>query len=335
MGQQALNLVGNETAAFSVLSAIAAEIIVEAARLVGMLGIRGPSGRRVPASLEESGCRALIVPSDKRAASTHAALVLNPRSPIASIYSATNGLPLDRSSFQTIANEMEVADDLGIIRDVWSLIRSMGDQGVGQALWITQPELTMSPRPKMVPLCAPWPNLEIACGNRMSTAGVFCRDDENNLGITACFHGTGPVGTPVTVGLQRSHVKSANNVQDIVFVPLGAGYNMPPVRGAAGVLRDRTPGQYDVAHFHGASSGEVRTRITSYDAGLLRARETIQLRVQTPPDTNFGDSGAALINENDKVLGFAFERTGFGEFPEMTDWIWAANALKALGLTVV
>jgi S1-C subfamily serine protease len=59
------------------------------------------------------------------------------------------------------------------------------------------------------------------------------------------------------------------------------------------------------------------------------------LRVQTGADTNTGDSGSALINQDDKVIGFAFERAAFGEKPQITDWIWAANALSALGLTPV
>jgi hypothetical protein len=58
-------------------------------------------------------------------------------------------------------------------------------------------------------------------------------------------------------------------------------------------------------------------------------------RIQTDPDTDEGDSGSALIDEYDQVIGFAFERTDYNDYPQFTDWIWAANALRALSLTPV
>jgi hypothetical protein len=76
-----------------------------------------------------------------------------------------------------------------------------------------------------------------------------------------------------------------------------------------------------------------RTQILSSDAGLLRARPTVQLRLQTRPDTDQGDSGCALIDtKQDRVFGFAFERTAVDDYPGFTDWIWAANAMSALQL---
>jgi hypothetical protein len=56
------------------------------------------------------------------------------------------------------------------------------------------------------------------------------------------------------------------------------------------------------------------------------------LKLQTDADTDQGDSGCALRDENDRVLGFAFERTAYDDYPQFTDWIWAANALRALNL---
>jgi hypothetical protein len=73
--------------------------------------------------------------------------------------------------------------------------------------------------------------------------------------------------------------------------------------------------------------------VQSHDAGLLRRRPGVQLKVQTRPDTDRGDSGSALIDADDRVVGFAFEKTAFDDWPQFTDWIWAANALDALGLT--
>ncbi len=197
-----------------------------------------------------------------------------------------------------------------------------------------RPEIIATSMPQMMPLCVPKPHVPIAYGEERSTAGVYCRDSEGRFGITACYHGTGPVGTEVEVGLRTYQVALANPVQDIVFIPLGDDYNIRELCGSNGLVTDRAPGQQERATFEGSTSEEeTETVISSHDAGLLRRRATVQLKLQTRPDAQRGDSGSALIDRTGKVMAFAFERTAYGEYPEFTDWIWADNAMAALGLT--
>ena len=59
-----------------------------------------------------------------------------------------------------------------------------------------------------------------------------------------------------------------------------------------------------------------------------------QLKVLTRADTNPGDSGAALLDSQDQVLGFAFYRTGLGAPIEFSAWIWAETVFNAHGLNV-
>jgi hypothetical protein len=214
------------------------------------------------------------------------------------------------------------------------IVDSMGMEALAELLWVSQPEVILSRRPKMVPLSAPTPHLAIRSGGRVSTAGIVCKDDVGDLGVTACFHGTGPVGTPVIVAGLAGMVKHADPVQDIVFIPMPSGWAKPSVYGLAGVRSTRAPSEAEPVVFEGAGSGaKVSTRVKSHDAGILRMRRTVQLKVQTPADTNTGDSGSALVDGDDHIIGFGFERTAPGDFPELTDWIWAANALDSLGLT--
>lgn len=209
-----------------------------------------------------------------------------------------------------------------------------GDTAVAELFLIAQPEIVRTRQPKMMPLCAPHPHIRVDCGPQVSTVGVFCRDADNELGVTACYHGTGPVGTVVTINQQHYKVKRVDVVQDTVFIPLGNNFNVPTsLRGRAGILGTREPARADQAHFDGATNQNCTTRIFGADAGLLRARPTIMLKIQTDPDTDKGDSGCALIDDADHVLGFAFERTDYKDYPQFTDWIWAANALRALQLT--
>lgn len=208
-----------------------------------------------------------------------------------------------------------------------------GQNAIEDLLYLAKPKIILSRKPKMVPLCVPDPYFRIMAGAESSTAGILCRDADGEIGVTACYHGTGPVDTDVMVDLHDSYVKHADRTQDVVFIPLRQGLNLPELRGQRGVLVDRAPAEADHARFCGASSGPVQTRVQSHDAGLLRVRPTVQLKLQTPPDTNTGDSGCALLSASDEVLGFAFERTDYEDFPQFTDWIWAANALRALNLT--
>jgi hypothetical protein len=335
-GQTAVSIVGNEKKTLNILNAISTDILLEILDGQHFFGNRGFWRRK---RIQDTDLRPIVVPGSESAPS--ALVILDPKRSYEMSKNITGDIHFSRSELTRASENILMpytqqldGDDASAI-NVASFLLSGHQNGVTEALLITQPDISVSRRPRMVPLCAPSPNIEVQFGGQKSTAGVFCRDAHGALGVTACFHGTGPVGTKVQVGLQNSSVTIANNVQDLVFIPLNPGYNIPSLHGAAGVLNGRTPGQYESVEFDGATSGRVKTHVTSYDAGLLRSRATVQLRVQTPADTNSGDSGSALVNQDDKVVGFAFERSAFGEIPEMTDWIWAANAMKALNLSAI
>jgi S1-C subfamily serine protease len=80
------------------------------------------------------------------------------------------------------------------------------------------------------------------------------------------------------------------------------------------------------------TSGKKDTLVTGWDPRLPRCEKNGQYVVITEPDTNPGDSGAALIDSDDKPVGFARKRTGFGEKIEFAEWIWARSVLDAHGL---
>jgi hypothetical protein len=208
-----------------------------------------------------------------------------------------------------------------------------GLDALAELYLVAQPQVVLTRRPRMELLCVPSPHMRIETGAKTSTAGVLCRDPQGELGVTGCLHGTGPVGTRVIVDSHECRVKLANDVQDIVFIPLPPGHAPAGMKGLAGVRRDREPARADPVHFDGATNPNATTRIFGADLGLLRARPTVMLKVQTDPDTDEGDSGSALLDKEERVLGFAFERTGFNDYPQFTDWIWAANALASLQLT--
>jgi hypothetical protein len=241
-------------------------------------------------------------------------------------------LPILYQAFDQLRSVFRAEGDNSLFR----FLSHASSDVAAEMLWISRPEVVYSRRPRTVPLCAPSPYVTVVSGTKVSTVGIFCRDDTGQLGVSACFHGSGPPGTAVTVRGATGCVKWADSVQDIVFIPIDQGTALPPMYGLSGVRTFPPPSQTEPVVFDGAGSQtKVNTKVISHDVGILRKRRTLQLRFQTPPDTNSGDSGAALIDSSDRVVGFAFERTGIGEVPELTDWIWSDNALAALGLTPV
>jgi hypothetical protein len=57
-----------------------------------------------------------------------------------------------------------------------------------------------------------------------------------------------------------------------------------------------------------------------------------QLKVFTDDKTAQGDSGAALLDGANYILGFAFYRTGINATPAQSAWIWAESVFTSLNL---
>jgi hypothetical protein len=323
-GTQAAQTIGNESRTLDVLSSFSLEVLLD--YLEERWGFTmGPAG---------FGRRYLAVGGSP--ADSPTLLVLDPTlADVSQSRRLTDEIDLDPQGL--IAAFERLRPSIGKIDSrLEGLFSQNNAQLAVEILLISQPEIVLSRRPRMEPLCAPSPYIPVSSGLELSTAGVFCRDANGDLGVTACFHGTGPIGTQVSVGGVPALVKLADPVQDVVFIPLGPAYVIPNTCGRAGIRTSRAPSEAEPVAFEGAGSqARITTWVKSHDAGILRKRPTVQLKLQTPHNTNSGDSGSALIDEDDRIVGFGFERTGLGEFPEFTDWIWADNALSALGLTPI
>jgi hypothetical protein len=311
LGRTAAHLIGNESRTLDVIQTLSVDIVLEAARRDLQIGPE---------------VRTLFVPGLDGLPPT--LLLLDPALRVGDTRQITDEVPIGGTLAASRREEPSPRSDEGEVRRLF-----LSDpENIRTLLRIAQPEIVISRAPKMERLCVPLPLLRVETATDISTAGILCRDSDGRKGVTACYHGTGPVGTKVTVAGRSSEVALANIVQDIVFIPLPEAEAAGRRDGIAGVLRGRTPAQYDAVRFDGATSGETVTNIQSHDAALLRDRPSVQLKVQTAADANKGDSGSALIDRDGKVIGFAFETSAFDEIPQITDWIWAANALRSLGL---
>ena len=317
IGRRAANVVGNETRTLAALDRLSVEIMAESLRVSG----QARDQDRLLVMSQQHGRPPMLMLMSPDVADVRDSRIVSD--------GADLPLPLLREGLSRVS-EIDRSTPEG------AALREVLEGGVGAlagVFLISRPEIVLTRRPRMIPLCVPLPHMRVEAGGKVSTAGVLCRDAEGALGVTACYHGTGPVGADVTVDRHKSRVKHASEVQDLVFIPLGPGFNVPTMAGLGGVLANREPARSDRVRFDGVINQNQRTRVISTDAGMLRERPTIMLKLQTDPDTDQGDSGSALLDEQDKVLGFAFERTAYDDHPQFTDWIWAANALRALRLT--
>jgi len=168
----------------------------------------------------------------------------------------------------------------------------------------------------------------LACSQ--STAGVVARNQNNVIGVTAALHALNGFKTAVIKG-QTCKVVSEDPISDSCFIEVPK-CQIPKMIGTAGPLRGVTPRQYAPVSFEGATSVLKHTIVTGWSPDLPNVLPYSQLKVLTKPDTNPGDSGAALIDQDDHILGFSFYRTGFGALIEFATWIWADSVFQAHGL---
>lgn len=322
-GSKAVNMVGNEGLTLSIINAYALEsLVVQAEKAV-------PDGRIL--LLRDAGDRPVL-------------LMLDPSLPVDEpALRVTDGVPLDVPAILADAEHLLAIAAGGANaehftgtphqREVARQLLSGGSSALSEALWIAQPEVLRAPLPEMIPLGCVDPALEVRCGDNSSSVGFFCRDAKGNVGVTACLHGTGPTGTDLLLGGLPAKVSAHSEVQDLVFIRLPDGYQLPAFgHGKGGIRRDRAPSPEEEVHFVGCKSGAKKTQISATSRGLLFIDPRRQSTIETPAVVNRGDSGCALLDRDDKVLGFAFRRTGYGAAIEFADWIWAANAMAALEL---
>ncbi|MER8650953.1 hypothetical protein [Mesorhizobium sp. M0586] len=213
---------------------------------------------------------------------------------------------------------------------------------LAEAIWIAQPSVIVASAPKMIKTCVPRPPWSAVSGREKSTVGALARDAGGRLGVTVCFHGSGPIGTQVKIGndpdFYEGEVAKASEVMDTCFVPIGDNWRPNAVCGVAGLLAERAPGRAESHHFFGfQQQGPKYTKVIATDWGVPFPFKGRQLCIQTAPDTNHGDSGSALLNADDKLVGFAFQRTPYGgaSVVDFADWIWAPSALNELELTLL
>lgn len=186
---------------------------------------------------------------------------------------------------------------------------------------------------------APAWDVSTAVDSAVATAGAVVVTKDGTVAVTTALHAI-KGATFVTVGGKPGRIHSVHEPTDSCLIAIDPPRVDGVHRGRAGALRGMSPRQYDHAEFDGAASGAKATTVTAWDLSILAVQNYVGSKVYTNPDTVPGDSGAALIDSADHIIGFAVYRSAFGEPIEYSAWVWAdqvfgAHAVEPLGSKTV
>ena len=213
--------------------------------------------------------------------------------------------------------------------------------GVALEAQASQPfQLLIVPRVEEEPTTVPSPASPVNAGTFVSSAGVFASDSVGRVGVTAAAHAV-PSGTAVTVGGIAGAVVAREDdpIYDACFieVPAFAAGIPPNARRSHGPLK-LAPRMNDRVEFEGIGSGSnpvpsAYIRAANYELPYLDPN--LQQTVRTDRVTARQDSGAALIDSQDFVVGFAHSRSASNPGLTYSTWIWALAVVSKLQLTVL
>lgn len=230
----------------------------------------------------------------------------------------------------------------GIDVDVRSAIIAVREVAVrGDFQMVIAPEPAEAPtqapapaQPKGSSFAAPVPALAVTRSDvpgPVATAGVIGQTGTGEALVFTAWHAVSSAGDAVKifVGGAPARVIGGHDLTDSCV--LSVSHRAGPGAGRAGLLLF-PPAEHRPATFDGAASGHKRTMIRAYDRSVLDPNLYLSSKVYTDPDTIAGDSGAALIDSDDRIVGFAVSRTPLGAPLEFSTWAWAEQVLTAHGL---
>jgi hypothetical protein len=168
-------------------------------------------------------------------------------------------------------------------------------------------------------------------GKGLATAGVILTDNTGRTGVTTALHALTKNDRQVFVTGAPVIIRAEDVITDSCFLEIAAS-PIPSCGACNGPLSGVTPGRGEDVWFDGVTSGRITTHVDGWTYELPWVPEGVQARIITPPVTEPGDSGAALMTQSGKVAGFAMYRTGFNYKSPHSAWVWAESVFSALQL---
>jgi hypothetical protein len=197
--------------------------------------------------------------------------------------------------------------------------------------------IILASSPRLERLYVPSTPLDVfdASINQHSTAGAVVEDltRKGRVGVTAALHGIDPTSASITVDGKVGTVVRTHVITDSVFIEVPN-----PSCGAVnakGVVAGLAPRGSQNADFVGAVSNRRTTKIVGWDPQVPTPSPHRQACIYTGRDAQPGDSGCALVTDDDWIVGFAFERTLPGQSPVQCSWVWAESVMNGLQVKLI
>ncbi len=148
-------------------------------------------------------------------------------------------------------------------------------------------------------------------------------------GVTVAAHAI--TTDSVTVGGQPGKVVCRDNNSDACFIAIdGRPFKVTPTKGPLTLA----PRLHEQVSFNGITSGIVICRVVGWSYNLPFLDPFVQPLVYTGAVTARGDSGAALIDSDLAIVGFAYSRSALGSHLEYSTWIWGSAVFTGLGVSI-
>jgi hypothetical protein len=176
----------------------------------------------------------------------------------------------------------------------------------------------------------PSPYVPVQCVPHDSTAGAYVQDGMHRVGVTAAEHAV-PVGSAVTVDGLRGIVLCRDVLTDSCFIHVPM--LVTRCKTSHGPLR-LAPRQHEPVTFEGAATPAGVTNIVAWNYELPYLDPNLQQTVRTDLVTSQRDSGAALMDRSDYIVGFAHSRSAANAVAAYSSWIWADAVFQRHALSV-
>jgi len=179
----------------------------------------------------------------------------------------------------------------------------------------------------------------IANQKSTSSIGVIGKNKNGHDGCTTCYHDFQgiKVGAKIHVNGQKATINSVDILSDSCFATFDNPNRIPTSTTVNGPLSGISPRSGQICKFSGITSGSGNATVTSWDPSIPYIGPQTGLinmqKVYSTPSVNRGDSGAALVDAQGNVIGFAAFRTGVGFPVPFAAWIWAENVYYSHSIT--
>lgn len=226
-----------------------------------------------------------------------------------------------------------------MMRFIAETSRSEGGRSFDDFVRQSRPAIVVIPHPQVnlhagVPspalLAGPSPKAQFS-----STVGVLTTNVAGDDGLTMAYHALkngstrGYVGQLVNINGKEGKVISIDEVSDSAFVRVDGGTETIPKRSFSCIRQSPAPGYGQTASFDCRNRGRISTVIFSSPPTLLLNHPALQRQFLTQPDSLPGDSGCALIDDTDQLVGFCFGGSGVASPLLFSIWIWADSVFQA------